>query len=209
MTIPMAVFFGVSWTFKRLGADGMLAAAQRERHGVRRLIAPVLGAAAGVALLALVANTQVLPRANARLAAVLSNGAPRQSDRTMTVGQLRAAARNARVTSPAQAASFEVEIQKKYALAAACVVLALAAAAIALRFPRGGKALVAIASVVVFGTYYLATITGEGLADRGVVSPLVGMWMANALLFAAAWLVVWSGQWPRAAQGADSLASRA
>jgi hypothetical protein len=81
MTIPMAVFLGVSWAFKRLGAEGILTAAQRERHGVRRLIAPVLGAAAGIALLTLVSNTQILPRANSRLATVLA--ARREpSDRT-------------------------------------------------------------------------------------------------------------------------------
>ena len=46
MTIPMAVFVTVLWVFTRLGAEGTLAAAQQERDGVRRLVAPVLGAAA-------------------------------------------------------------------------------------------------------------------------------------------------------------------
>jgi lipopolysaccharide export LptBFGC system permease protein LptF len=46
LTIPMAVLAAVLWVFTRLGAEGVLAAAQRERHGVRRLVVPVLGAAA-------------------------------------------------------------------------------------------------------------------------------------------------------------------
>ena len=116
LTIPMAVFLAVLWVFTRLGADGVLAAAQRERHGVRRLVAPVLGAAAVVAALTLASNTQIVPRANARLAAVLTGGTTERGDRTMTIGELRAAERRARVDAGpdafARAAYYEVEIQK-------------------------------------------------------------------------------------------------
>jgi lipopolysaccharide export LptBFGC system permease protein LptF len=202
MTIPMAVFVAVLWVFTRLGAEGALLAAQQERDVVRRLIAPVLKAATVVALLTLVWNTQILPRANERLATVLASGPTKQTDRMMTIGELQAAARSARAEAspdaPARAASFEVEIQKKLALAAACVVLALAGAAIPLRYPRGGAGLVIGASVAVFGAYYLVLITGESLADRLVVSPFVAMWMANALLLGAALWIVWRNRWPSA-----------
>src|SRR5215211_4477611 len=56
MTIPLGVFLAVLWVFTRLGAKGMLAAARGERHGVRRLVTPVLWAAAAVAALMLVFN---------------------------------------------------------------------------------------------------------------------------------------------------------
>jgi lipopolysaccharide export LptBFGC system permease protein LptF len=195
LTIPMAVFFAVAWVFTRLGAEGTLAAAQRRRGGVRRLVVPVVLAAACVAALTLVSNTQILPRANQRLATVLSGGARVLSDRTMTMGELRAAARSARVeTGPnavAHAAAYEVEIQKKYALSAACIILALAAAAIALRFPRGGMSLAVLGGFAVFAAYYFGMITGETLADRRVISPPIAMWMANAVLFSAATVVVW------------------
>lgn len=210
LTMPMAVFIAVSWVFTRLGAEGVLAAAQRERHGVRRLIAPVFGVAAVIAALTLVSNTQALPRANARLAAVLA-GAPRATGRTMTIGELRAAARNARTEAgpdaAMRAAAYDVEIQKKFALAAACVVLALAGAAIALRFPRGGAGLVLGASGVVFTGYYFLLVTGESLADGQVISPFAGMWMANAVLLAVVLLLVWRPAAPRAARGAEALAS--
>src|SRR5688500_10835003 len=97
LTIPMSVFVAVLWVFTRLGAEGALAAARQERHGVRRLLAPVLGAAAAVAALTLVSNAQIVPRTNERLAAVLAGGAPERGDRMMTIGELRAAARSARV----------------------------------------------------------------------------------------------------------------
>jgi lipopolysaccharide export LptBFGC system permease protein LptF len=209
MTIPMAVFVAVLWVFTRLGAEGALAAARREPDGVRRLVAPMLGAAAAIAAFTLLSNAEIVPRANERLAAVLSGGAPQRSDRTMTIGELRVAARSARLDAGpdafARAVSLDVEIQKKYALAAACVVLALAGAAIALRFPRGGMGLVIGASLATFGAYYVCLVAGEFLADRMLVPPLAAMWMANALLLAAA-LLLWRSRSPRAPGGAGSLA---
>lgn len=164
---------------------------------------PVLAAAVAVAALTLVWNTEILPRANARLAAVLegrpASARSERSDREMTVAELRAAARDARADAGpharAFAAGYEVEVQKKYALAAACVVLALAGVAIALRVPqgrvlRGGAGLVIGASGAVVGAYYVVLVTGEDLADRLVIPPFVGMWGANALLLAATLLVV-------------------
>jgi lipopolysaccharide export LptBFGC system permease protein LptF len=202
----MAVFLAVSWVFTRLGAEGVLAAARRRRGGVRRLMTPVLTAAAVVATLALVSNTEVLPRANARFVEVLA-GAPREpSDRTMTIGELRAAAERARPTNAARAAAYEVEIQKKFAISAACVILALVAAALALRFPRGGGKLVLAGSNLVFIGYWLLLIAGEELADEQLVSPLVGMWMANALFLAVALLLVRQPGRPSSPHGAETLA---
>jgi lipopolysaccharide export LptBFGC system permease protein LptF len=200
LTIPMAVLIAVLREFTRLGGDGTLVAARRERDGVRRLVGPVLRAAAGVAALAFVVTAEIVPRANERLVTVLAIDAAPRNDRTMTIGELREAARTLRPGGEpitlARAARYEVEIQKKIALPAACVVLALAAVAIALSVPRGGPRLVIGASSVVFGAYYAMMVTGESLANRLVVSPFVGMWGANALLLAAALLAVWRRRAP-------------
>jgi lipopolysaccharide export LptBFGC system permease protein LptF len=213
LTIPMSVFLAVSWAFARLGAEGALAAARREPRDVRRLVTPVVAAAACVSALTLVLNTQVLPRANERLVAVLSGVDNVRSPRTMTIGELRAAARSARAddapSAPARAAAYEVEIQKKYALAAASIFLALAGAAVALRFPRGGTGLAIVVSFAVFGGYWISLIAGESLADRRMVSPLVAMWTANALLFAVASVLAWRRSAPPAALGPESLATGA
>jgi lipopolysaccharide export system permease protein len=157
-----------------------------------------------------VSNTQIVPRTNARLYAVL-NGAPGEStDRTMTIGQLREAARSARTDAgpeaAARAAAYEVEIHKKFALAAACVVLALAGAAIPLRFPRRRVGLVIGASGLVFTGYYVSFIAGESLADRLVIPPFLAMWMANGLLLTIVLLLLWRPDLPREAGGAESLA---
>jgi lipopolysaccharide export system permease protein len=76
---------------------------------------------------------------------------------------------------------YEVEIQKKFALAAACFILVLLGAPIALRFPRGGVGLTIGVSLVVFGLYYVGLIAGESLARRGMMPPVVSMWLANLL----------------------------
>ena len=76
---------------------------------------------------------------------------------------------------------YEVEIQKKFALAAACFIFVLLGAPIALRFPRGGVGLTIGVSLVVFGLYYVGLIAGESLARRGIVPPVVSMWIANAI----------------------------
>lgn len=76
---------------------------------------------------------------------------------------------------------YEVEIHKKFALAAACIIFVLLGAPIALRFPRAGVGLTIGVSLVVFGLYYVGLIAGESLARRGMMPPFVSMWLANAL----------------------------
>jgi lipopolysaccharide export system permease protein len=76
---------------------------------------------------------------------------------------------------------YETEIQKKFALAAACVVFVLLGAPLGIRFPRGGVGLVIGVSIVVFALYYVGLIVGEDLADKLILNPIVAMWMANAL----------------------------
>lgn len=76
---------------------------------------------------------------------------------------------------------YEVEIQKKFALAAACVVFVLFGAPIALRFPRGGVGLVIGVGLVSFSLYYVCLVAGETLADKLILSPFWAMWAANAI----------------------------
>ncbi len=87
-----------------------------------------------------------------------------------------------------RAATYEVEIQKKYAIAAACLVFALVGIPVALRFQRGGVGLVIGMSVGVFTVYYVGLIAGEELGDRLLVSPFLAMWTPN-LIFATAGLI--------------------
>ena len=82
-----------------------------------------------------------------------------------------------------------IEIHKKFALSATCIVFVLIGAPLALRFPRGGIGLTLGVSLGVFALYYIALIGGEDLGDRGIIPPFWAMWGANAL-FAAIGLVL-------------------
>jgi lipopolysaccharide export system permease protein len=76
---------------------------------------------------------------------------------------------------------YGIEIQKKFSLAAACIVLVLVGAPISLRFPRGGVGLVLIASFLIFATYYVGLTAGEALANHNLVSPFWAMWAGNII----------------------------
>ena len=186
----------------------MLDLAVRQPDGIRRLITPVLGGAAIIAMTAFGVNSELVPRANERLATLTAGPAHVRGDREMTISELRAEADRARASSDVDAASaasrFNVEIQKKYAIAAASFVLALTAVAIVLLFPRGGVVLFTGAAVGVVVLYYVGLVAGESLADRLVLSPVIAMWMANGFFTACSLLVVWSR--PRGTPSAgDSL----
>ena len=76
---------------------------------------------------------------------------------------------------------YETEIQKKFALAAACIVFVLLGAPIGIRFPRGGVGLVIGVSIIAFALYYVGLVVGEDLADKLILNPVIAMWMANTL----------------------------
>ena len=202
ITIPMAVLLAVLSQFTGIGANGTLAAVRRSRAGVRALVLPVLTAACGVALFAFVLTAEIVPRTNAQLESRLSSGAGGGSERSMTIGALRAAVQNVRPGDErvARVSVLQVEVQKKLALPAACAVLALVGMAITFCIPRGGSPLVVGAGLTVFGAYYVMLMGGEALADRQVISPLVAMWGANVVFMTIALLMVW----PRASQSTPS-----
>jgi lipopolysaccharide export system permease protein len=80
------------------------------------------------------------------------------------------------------AAIYEVELQKKYSIPAACIIFVLVGVPLAMQFPRGGLGLVLGAGMVVFAIYYIGLIGGESLANRGTLSPFLAMWATNILM---------------------------
>lgn len=90
-----------------------------------------------------------------------------------------------------RAAVYEVEIQKKFAIAVSCFVFGLIGVPIALRFPRGGAGLVIGTSVFVFAIYYIGLIGGEDLGDRLILSPFMSMWGPNLIFGALGVIGLW------------------
>jgi lipopolysaccharide export system permease protein len=75
-----------------------------------------------------------------------------------------------------------VEIEKKFAIAIACVIFALLGAPIAFRFPRSGVGMTIGVSLAVFGIYYVGLVLGESLARKGYVPAWIAMWATNLVL---------------------------
>jgi lipopolysaccharide export system permease protein len=79
-------------------------------------------------------------------------------------------------------AQYMVEVHKKFAIPAACMIFVLIGAPLGIMARRGGLAAGASYSVFFFIMYWVFLITGENLADRMVITPAVGMWAGNIFL---------------------------
>ncbi len=77
---------------------------------------------------------------------------------------------------------YMVEVHKKYALPAACLVFVLVGAPLGMMARRGSFGVAASLSLGFFLFYWACLIGGEKLADRGLATPFLGMWFANILL---------------------------
>jgi lipopolysaccharide export system permease protein len=101
-------------------------------------------------------------------------------------------------------AIYEVEIQKKLAISAACIIFALLGVPLAIRFPRGGVGLVIGTSLAVFSVYYVGLIGGEELGDRLIVSPFFAMWTPNLIFLLMSVPLLWTvGRAGSSAHGGD------
>ncbi|NTV93121.1 MAG: YjgP/YjgQ family permease [Chlorobiaceae bacterium] len=74
---------------------------------------------------------------------------------------------------------YMAEYHKKYALAFACIVFALIGAPLGVLARRGGFGIGAGLSLVFFVLYWILMISGEKLAERGILDPGLSMWLGN------------------------------
>jgi lipopolysaccharide export system permease protein len=98
-----------------------------------------------------------------------------------TAQTITTAARNAR-DQDRTIRSLDVEVHKKYSIAFATLVFVILGAPLAVRFPAGGIGMVIASSLVIFSLYYIGLIGGESLAGAGRASPIVAMWIVNAIM---------------------------
>jgi len=84
-----------------------------------------------------------------------------------------------------EVAQYSVEIHKKFSLSVACLSFVLIGIALALRFPRGGIGLVIGGSLVIFAIFYVSLTAGETLADDGIISAALAMWLPNGIVLVA------------------------
>lgn len=81
-----------------------------------------------------------------------------------------------------EADKYLVEIHKKYSIPVACIIFILLGSPLGIMTRKGGFGMAASISLFFFLIYWAFLIGGEKLADRGLVTPLWGMWSANLLM---------------------------
>ncbi len=81
-----------------------------------------------------------------------------------------------------QARQYRVEIHKKYAIPAACLIFVFVGVPLGIMARKGTFGMAASLSLGFFLLYWACLIGGEKLADRGVIDPWLGMWIANIII---------------------------
>lgn len=71
---------------------------------------------------------------------------------------------------------------KKYSLSLACFIFVLVGAPLGVFARRGGFGVGAAMSLLFFVLYWMLMISGEKIAERGLLDPLISMWLANIVM---------------------------
>jgi lipopolysaccharide export system permease protein len=77
---------------------------------------------------------------------------------------------------------YSVEIHKKFSLPIACILFVLVGAPLGTLSQKGGFAVAITLGFGFFLIYYIFLIGGEEMADRNIVTPMIGMWTPNVIL---------------------------
>jgi LPS export ABC transporter permease LptG/LPS export ABC transporter permease LptF len=85
----------------------------------------------------------------------------------------------------AAAAEYLIEFHRRWAMAAACVVLALVGIPLGLSAKKGGKSTGFVLTIALVFIYYLVALSGMSLARQGKLPVAAGMWLSDALFFCA------------------------
>lgn len=128
------------------------------------------------------------------------------SSLSLTALPLGALWRRARFAPDWRAA--RVEFHRRFALAFACLALALLAIPLGLRGGRGGKSGGFVLALILVFAYYMVLVLGLGLTRQGRLPPFLGVWAANLLCLACGlWALSRLDRLPRRpVAGADPVA---
>src|SRR5262249_46779725 len=112
---------------------------------------------------------------------LVKQGGTPKGDREMTLGELQAATQKA-IESKGNPNPYLVEIHKKFAIPAACMIFSALGVPLSIRAHGGGRwgAFVAFLPIVLF--YYVCLTLGETIGDRGRIPPWLAMWGPNLIV---------------------------
>jgi LPS export ABC transporter permease LptG/LPS export ABC transporter permease LptF len=96
-----------------------------------------------------------------------------------------------RQKDPVDAAGYRIEFHRRWSMAAACVVLALVGIPLGLSAKKGGKSSGFVLTIALVFIYYLVALSGMSLARQGKLPAGLGMWVSDALFFAAGMVMLY------------------
>jgi lipopolysaccharide export system permease protein len=84
-----------------------------------------------------------------------------------------------------------VEIHKKYVIPAACLIFVLIGCPLGIMTRRGNFGISGAITLVFYVVYWIFLMTGERLADRGMMPPWLSMWLADIVLGTFGLFLMW------------------
>ncbi|MBZ5654756.1 MAG: LptF/LptG family permease [Acidobacteriia bacterium] len=87
-----------------------------------------------------------------------------------------------------------LEFHRRLALPTACVVLALVGIPLGLSSKRGGKSSGFVLTILLVFLYYSISLIGVSLARQGRVSPVAGVWLADAAFLIGGAFLLWRSE---------------
>ena len=129
----------------------------------------------------------LLPVAELRLHDLLANAARERKaaadanpNDTMTI-----------VFDQLKARYYDIEFQRRFALPAACLVLAMVGIPLGLSARKGGKSTGFVITIALVFVYYVFSLLGVAMARQGKISPWLGVWGGNVLFFLCGVWLLW------------------
>ena len=86
---------------------------------------------------------------------------------------------------------YQIEFHRRFALPAACLVLALVGIPLGLSARKGGRSAGFVLTIVLVFVYYFFSLVGVSLARQGKVAPWVGVWGGNFFFFLCGLFLLW------------------
>lgn len=94
-------------------------------------------------------------------------------------------------THGADAKRFQIELQKRFAYPAACMVLMLVGVPLGVISRRGGKSSAWVATIGLVAGYYSLTLIGIALARQNWIPAFVAVWLANLIFGLGGIFLLW------------------
>lgn len=86
----------------------------------------------------------------------------------------------------------KIESYRRGALAFSTIAFVLVGFSLGITTRRAQRSIGLALSVVVFLGYYLLSVLGQTLAQKGLLHPALGLWLGNIVLFIAGGLLLWN-----------------